>query len=174
MEPTSVLLALCNLNGNKRKNVIIRAVSEYANILSEIYNDIYESCVKVYYSSYKPVRYKRHGDITGFNLYSAFYSEVHDVRLDAMYQPENLLPYKIVSREDVLNAVINGQRGLEHRTTKHGTWPQSWSAKYPNAFSQYSIWQSSGDTIEAILDDFDQNGLEATMHIYWELLSSYV
>lgn len=172
----TVFLALCCMSEAQRKRVFLSTLVEYAEVLSSIYNDIYESCIKVYYSSYpQPVRYKRHGDIVGFNLYTGFYSEVRNLKLDANYIPENLLPYRgSTSREEVLDAVKNGQRGTIPRVTKHGTWPQSWRVKYPNAYSQYSIWKSGGDTIETILEDFDKNGIEGTKNIFYDLLAKHI
>lgn len=174
MGAESVLLALCNIGTSKRVTAVQRALSEYGNLLAEIYNDIYESCIKVYYSSYKPTRYKRHGDIVGFNLYSAFYSDVHDIRIDATLDADNLLPYGSATRDEVLDTVINGQRGTKHRVTKFGTWPQRWSVKYPNAFSKLSIWQSRESTIDAILMDFANNGIKDTTPIFFKILSRYV
>ena len=41
----------------------------FADFLADVAIDIYDSCIKCYYEDYTPKRYKRHGDITGFNLY---------------------------------------------------------------------------------------------------------
>lgn len=172
MDLSGVALALLNMNETQRASVIRNAVFEYGEILALIYNDIYESCIKVYYSTYEPSVYRRHGDPVGFNLYSAFYSDVHNLRVDAQYDAGNLLPYgRGVSSETVLNAVVNGQRGIKHRVApKTGVWPKSWAVSYPNAYSQYGIWQSSGDTIESILSDFDENGIAGTSEIFWNLV----
>lgn len=177
MDLSGIALALLNMNAAQRAKVFKNAVFEYGEILSSIYNDIYESCIKVYYSSYEPSVYKRHGDLAGFNLYSGFYSGVHNLRVDAQYDSGNLLPYgRGVSSEQVLNAVVNGQRGVKHRVVPRtgSVWPKSWAVSYPNQYSQYGIWQSSGDTIESILDDFDENGVAATSEIFWSLVAQNI
>lgn len=172
MDLSGIALALGNMNAAQRARVISAAVFEYGEFLASIYNDIYASCIKVFYSSYDPVRYKRHGDPVGFNLYSAFYSGVHNARVDAQYDAESLLPYgRGVSSQTVLDAVINGQRGIKHRVTKNtGVWPKSWAVSYPNAFSYYRFWRSGCGTIESILSDFDKNGIAATRDIFWDLV----
>ncbi len=175
LDARSTYLALCDLERSKREAIIKNAVLEYADILAAIYNDIYESCIKVFYSTYTPKRYKRHGDITGFNLYSAFASEVTDMRLDAMYLPDELLAYRGVSREDVLNAVVRGQRGTTVRNTpESGMWPKLWVTKYPNAYSRYSIWKSDYVGIEDILTDFDETGAEQTAGLFWDIVAKYL
>ena len=174
MNPSDVFAAFCSIPESKRKSALESAVREYALLLSEIYNDIYESCIKVFYSSYKPEKYKRHGDIVGFNLYSGFYSQVGDLRIEAMYVANEMLSYRGISREEVLNNVVNGQRGSKARDAKDGPWPRNWSTSYPNTYSKYSIWESSADTIETILDDFDNTAGEQTANIFWEILSKYI
>ena len=177
MDPTNVLVALCRVDGHKRTVAIRRAIYEYADILVSVYNDIYESCIKVYYSSYnKPIAYTRHQDIVGFNLYSAFSAEVLNTRIDAMYMPENLLGYRgNVTREQVHDAVVHGQRGIESRNMpRTGIWPKSWSVKYPNSYSQCSIWKSSANTIDTIINDFEANCINDTSHIFFQLLAESI
>ena len=174
MDSQSTFRALCDLRREQRLSIIVSAVQEYVEILSEIYNDIYESCIKVFYL-YKPTKYKRHGDISGFNLYSAFVSEIRDAKIDVMYTPNELLPYKGVSKEEVLNAVVNGTRGTTVRNTpKSGTWPKDWKTSYPNAYSRYTIWRSSATSIESILSDFDETGVEQTADLFWEIVAKHI
>ena len=172
----NVWLALAHLDGSKRTQVVRQAISEYVNILVQVYNDIYESCIKVYYASYKPKVYTRHQNKQGFNLYIGFSAEVLDARIDATYMPESLMGYRNVTREEVLSAVVNGQRGVEHRVTPvTGEWPKTWGVKYPNQYSTCGhVWQSKAGTIESILQDFDDNGIEDTFNVLSALIAKYV
>lgn len=176
MDLSGIGLALLNMKEAQRASVLNNAAHEYGLILTLIYNDIYESCIKVYYGSYTPSVYRRHGDEVGFNLYSAFSSQVLNLRVDAETNAEMLMPYgRGISKEQVLNAVIHGQRGLKHRVApKTGVWPKSWAVSYPNQYSQYNMWTSTGDTIDAILIEFHEaweTGADETLrNIFWELV----
>ena len=99
-----------------------------------------------------------------------------NLRVDAETNAEMLMPYgRGISKEQVLNAVIHGQRGLKHRVApKTGVWPKSWAVSYPNQYSQYNMWTSTGDTIDAILIEFQEaweTGADETLrNIFWELV----
>lgn len=174
MDPSVIFAALCSLPKNKMETAIYKAVDEYAMFIADIYNDIYESCIKVFYSSYTPKKYTRHGDIVGFNLYSGFASQVMDAKIEAQYLAGDLLSYRGISKEEVLHNVVNGQRGSKARDSVDGPWPRSWDTKYPNAYSKHSIWKSKAGTIEEILEDFDNTGGEGTANIFWEILEKYI
>ena len=175
MDASTVFLELLQISDSKKVSAVTRATTDLANLITAIYDDIYQSCIKVYYATYSPTVYKRHGNTAGFNLYSGFCSEVNNMRIDAMYMPDSLLTYRQISTDEVLSNVINGQRGSKMRDMpKTGTWPKSWYAQYPNAYSQYDIWSSGQNTIETILDDFDNNGQEALASIFWDMIYKYI
>ena len=174
MDAGSVYLALCQVPETKRKTILTKAVEEYATFLVELYNDIYESCIKVYYSSYKPKKYQRHGDIVGFNLYAGFDCEVNNMRIDASTVPNELLSYRGATKEEVLYNVMHGQRGSKERQAIDGPWPRSWSTKYPNSYSKHSVWTSSEDTIDGILRDFMETAGDSTSNYFWECVSHYI
>ena len=175
MDHNSIYLALCQVPEAKRQSILTRAVADYAELLAALYNDIYESCIKVYYGSYEPKKYQRHGDKAGFNLYSGFSCEVQNMRIAAATTPDSLLSYRRATKEEVLNNVMNGQRGSKMRRTKEsGLWPKSWTAKYPNSYSDYSIWSSNADTIDGILRDFVETAGDATANYFWEYVANYI
>ena len=175
MDASTVFLELLQVSDSKKVSAVARATADLKNLVADIYDDIFQSCIKVYYATYSPRVYKRHGDVSGFNVYSGFCSEVNDVRIDAMYMPDSLLSYRGISTDEVLTNVTNGQRGSKVRDMpKTGTWPKNWSVKYPNAYSQYHVWSSSQSTIESILDDFDNNGKEALASIFWDMVYKYI
>ena len=127
-----------------------KAMNEYVDIIVGIANDIYDSCIEQYYSSYAPKVYKRHGKIEGFNLYRANSFELHGTVLDDFDggNPEALLPYGAREdiREEVLKAVLSGKRGI---TPRPSGWPRKWTASYPNEYSRYNYWRSNFHTILA-------------------------
>jgi hypothetical protein len=161
-------------------------------------NDIYNSCIKQYYATYTPKVYKRHGDLKGFNLYEAngftlngmsFNDlEANGISIEALLesseemilddfnggQPENLLKYgsKRDIREEVLAAVLSGQRGITIRNSPHAEfkWPRGWATSYPNKYSQYHYWSSSASTIEEIIADFEANIINDTSDLLDKLI----
>ena len=149
---------------------IKKAMDEYVDVIWELANDIYNSCITQYYATYIPTVYKRHGNIEGFNLYRAnsFTLDEENMILDDFDggNPEALLKYGAKSdiRDEVLAAVLSGQRGIKVRQSppaKH-RWPMRWIASYPNKYSQYSYWSSGAHTIEEIIDDFETNIIDDT------------
>ena len=104
-----------------------------------------------------------------------FASEVTDLRISASTYPEELLPYRNATREEVLSNVINGQRGsVARHTPESGIWPKRWTVQYPNSYSEYSIWTSKHNTIDEILRDFQETIGDSTANIFWEFVEQYI
>ena len=181
MDARAVFKAFCALPRSKRVSVIQQVGREFNFLISDIYSDIYTSCIKVYYT-YEPTVYTRHGNKEGFNLYSGFMSSVHNTRIDTMFMPNNLLAYRGVDRVTVLEAVVGdviehrqGQRGTKKRTgTLDGDWPRKWDVTYPNAYSKYHIWTSKGGSIDEIMYDFDNNSTDVLTVVFWSMVARYI
>ena len=185
-----ILLELIQYDKKTMNSILGSAVNDYAAILTEIAKDIYDSCIKQFYDSYTPKIYNRHGDITGFNLYSANSIGYSNLIIDLSFEPENLLPYykmkKVLEdeydmdefdttdkRTEVLTSVMTGIRARKSPRTP--PWfPMTWRASYPNSHSRYSEWSSGCKTMNAIFDDFCVNVVNDTSYIFWNLLSRYV
>ena len=45
---------------------------------------------------------------------------------------------------------------------KNIDWPEPWDTTYPNAYSKYNLWQSSGTTMAEIFRDFMDNVINDT------------
>ena len=150
------------------------AINEYADILAEIANDIYNSCIKLYYASYSPKVYKRHRRPEGYNLYQANGFEIDEdgVISDFEADPDELWQYgaKRDIRAEVIDAVLHGKRGIKHRP---GGWPKKWFASYPNQYSQCHDWSSNYQTMAEIIEDFENNILDATRGLKDELIIKY-
>lgn len=160
-------------NSNRDLESLVRgiceqAINEYVDIIWNIANDIYDSCIAQYYASYTPTVYQRHGNIEGFNLYRANSFTLDDMVLEDFDggNPENLLKYgsKRDIREEVLAAVLSGKRGITVRPSPPAKfkWPRGWVASYPNQYSQYHYWSSRARTIEEIIADFESNIIDDT------------
>ena len=54
-----------------KSSLINSSLDEYYQLLANVGMDIYDSCIKDFYSQYFPYVYKRHGNLSGFNLYNA-------------------------------------------------------------------------------------------------------
>lgn len=158
------------------RGICERAINEYVDIIWNIANDIYDSCIKQYYATYIPTVYKRHGNIEGFNLYRANSFTLNGMVLEDFDggNPEALLKYgtKEDIREEVLAAVLSGKRGTTLRKSPRARhkWPMKWTASYPNAYSQYNYWSSGAHTIEEIIDDFEANIIDDTSDLLYELI----
>ena len=155
------------------------SIEEYADIIWNIANDIYDSCIELYYATYTPTVYKRHGNMDGFNLYRANGFDFDEVNmiLDDFDggNPQNLLKYgsKNDVREEVLAAVLSGQRGITVRPSPPAKfkWPRGWTASYPNKYSKYRYWSSGAHTIEEIIDDFEENILNDTSDLLERIMN---
>ena len=156
---------LMALSDAKLNSVLGSSLDKYYQLLANIGMDIYDSCIRDFYSQYRPKFYKRHGHLAGKNLYSAndiFYDgDTVNVILDEY----NLLPYgKHDKREEVFEFVLAGLRGGP--LPKNPEFPMDWYTSYPNAYSRYrSEWQSSEVVLKDILDDFCANVVRDTLPI---------
>ena len=176
MAGDNIWKALILIDEAKANAILDEAFRRYFNTLSNIASDIYDSCIEDYYAQYEPIKYTRHGDIKGFNLYSAnaiqFDEASYNLSLD--FDPNRLMSYydgkkSREKRDKVLKSVMAGFRGTKSRKTPAG-WPQPWRTSYPNQYSQYTLWSSTGRTMDAIYEDFMENVREDTKH----LLNNYI
>lgn len=160
----------------KANAILEEALKKYFNVLSNIAADIYDSCIEDYYDQYTPIKYTRHGNIKGFNLYSAndidFNEATYEMSLD--FDPNKLLGYydgkkNREKRDKVLKSVMSGLRGAKSIKTPPG-WPKPWRTTYPNRYSKYKLWISKGSTLEGIYTDFIDNIRSDTTN----LLYSYI
>jgi hypothetical protein len=168
---------LLSLDDGDMYDVIQDCVSQYMQYLADIAADIYDSCIRLYYATYHPKIYDRHGHIEGYNLYQANCIRSEYLSVTGGFYEDNLWQYEDRRRDirqDVLDSVMIGIRGGGARRRKWKGWPQNWDARYPNAYSQYRDWHSSYDNINDILDDFMENAVTATKDYFFELLSSYI
>lgn len=170
-----VLKRLLFMDERAADAAINSAFQEYAQLVSDIYNDIYDSCIKLYYDQYTPIKYDRHGNIEGFNLYSASDIYASDLAVNLSLQGYRLLPYKGKKdkREKVLDSVLDGLRGVGSSKSPPG-WPMSWDTHYPNKFSQFSDWRSSGTTLDGILADFAKNGPSKLAYKFYEFIENNI
>ena len=166
------------------------AMNEYAEELVDIATDIYDSCIKQFYSSYEPHIYDRHGDISGYNLFYASDIGYSNLVVDMSFRPENLLPYykmKKMSdgtyvpgkfeddskRAKVLGSVLKGIRARRSPKTP-ADFPMTWEASYPNEYSRRFDWASGFSTMNKIFDDFCENAEKDTNYMFWDILQKYV
>lgn len=156
---------LMSLSDSKLNSVINSAIDEYYRLLANIGMDIYDSCIKDFYSQYTPLVYKRHGAPAGKNLYLANDIGYDGDTVNVLLDEYNLLPYgKHDKREIVFEFVLAGLRGGP--LPRRPDFPMDWYTSYPNRFSRYhNIWSSSEIILENILDDFCENVVNDTVHI---------
>lgn len=176
MNKKEVLLTLIQYDQAEINYILERAIKDYANKITQIAMDIYDSCIKQFYKSYSPVVYDRHGDRSGFNLYYANEIELYQLKLDIKFEPSNLLPYNQdeghnFKRDAVLASVM---KGIRARRSPRMTKQMSWSASYPNDFSRYSEWESSETKMNKIFDDFCKNIVNDTIDDFYQILNRYV
>lgn len=170
MTKKEIVLRLATMDDKRMCSIIYKAVEAYFQVLLDIANDIYNSCIADYYGGYNPKYYTRHGNIEGWNLYNANDNGILDGELYFITDASKLEPYKYGDADDVLGMVENGFRGgpgIEG-------WPKKWSASYPNDYSMYHVWYSTGNTIEKITDDFKQNGIRDTRDLLWRCLEKCI
>lgn len=175
MDVKNILYKLLLMDQEAAEAAINSAFKEYARLISDIYNDIYDSCIKLYYYQYTPKKYDRHGDPSGFNLYSASDIYANDLVVQLSLQGSNLLPYKGKGdkRDRVLKTVLNGLRGAGSRKTPPW-WPMSWDAYYPNQFSDFSEWESSAFTLDGILKEFSKDGPKKLSYKFYEFIEKNI
>jgi hypothetical protein len=173
MSVESTLLSLIQMDDGKIVSILRSAIKIYGRILYAVANDIYDSCIEDYYNGYTPKYYKRHGNIEGFNLYSARGNSLTGNRLIIDTNAGKLMPYKGNTRDEVLFNVLNGLRGTGMRASQE-EWPMNWDTSYPNSYSSYKFWYSSGHTIEDIMQDFADNVLDDTEDVFWECVAQLI
>ena len=173
MSKYDVAKKLMRLKQAKRDAVIDNAMSMYANQIAAIAMDIYDSCIRCYYAAYKPVVYDRHGNKAGINLYQANNVVMDEMKLDLNFDEDSLDEYDEDEdiRQEVLENVFAGIRGtgFSNSPTKgRKKWPKKWRAQYPNRFSRYKYWASSGGTLNDIFEEFSSNIIEDTTELFWK------
>lgn len=172
MNKKQIVWKLLNMDESKRAAIFRNAVESYFHILLDMANDIYNSCIEDYYNGYTPIWYDRHGNIEGFNLYQANSNGLPGGYLRIRTDASKLEPYKSGNADDVLGMVENGFRGGPG--IKKKGWPKRWYTSYPNGYSAYRIWYSTGNTIETIMEDFQKNGISGTQDILWKCIERHV
>lgn len=157
--------------------ISLKATREYFRLLKNIAEDIYDSCIAVYYVKYSPIYYDRHGNKDGFNLYNAKDILYENGSLSIGTEPMNLKRYrgKTDKREIILSSVMAGLRGgpLPLRSD----WPMDWTefCVYPNEYSKYGKhWSSEKHTMNGILIDFINTAFEKTNNDFWQIVNKYV
>ncbi len=177
MAVKNVWKSLVSMDEHQANSIIDKAWGRYVDLIGNIVSDIYDSCIEDYYDQYIPTKYKRHGDIKGFNLYSANDIEwdVLSFNIDLDFDPAKLQPYydgkrNREKRDKVLNSVMAGFRGTKSKKTPPG-WPKIWRTSYPNRYSKYSIWKSKGSTMDDIYIDLMENLIKDTTNIFHGYIS---
>ena len=165
MNSNGLWYELMALSDSKLNSIINSALDEYYRLLANIGMDIYDSCIKDFYSQYSPKVYKRHGHLVGKNLYSANEIFYDGDTVNMVLDEWNLLPYgKHDKRDIVFEFVLAGLRGGP--LPRRPDFPMDWYTSYPNAYSRYrNIWQSSEIILVNILDDFCANVINDTLPI---------
>lgn len=171
-----ILEVLYYMYTNNQKRDVVSAINnatnKFAEIIYEIAKDVYHSCIEDYYDQYTPTTYNRHGNISGYNLYSAEDFIVSNGVIFDDLNPMNLLKYsgKKDKRRKVLNSVINGFRGGPGIPG----FPMDFDTEYPNKFSKLSYWVSTKGTIKGIFDEFDKNIVEDIEYMFWDYLADEI
>lgn len=174
MTDNDMITALLLMDTTKRRTIIDEASKAYMSDLADIASDIYDSCIEDYYAQYEPIKYGRHGDIRGFNLYSANNIDFDELsyNLDIDFDPSKLLRYYDgkrgrEKRDKVLNSVMAGLRGTKSRKTPPG-WPMLWLTSYPNRYSKYDMWSSTKGTMDSIFIEFMDNVMGDTVNLWYD------
>lgn len=152
-------------NDSQALSIFSSSLDRYYQMLADIGKDIYNSCIKDFYSQYSPRVYKRHRSLAGSNLYRANETGYDGYTTNVILDEYNLLPYgKNDKREEVFAFVLAGLRGGP--LPKCPDFPMEWYTSYPNAYSRYGkLWQSSKIILEDILIEFLETGLQDTIHL---------
>ena len=177
MSMDSTIEKLLFMDKAERRSVVRKAWNNYTKLISDIAHDIYESCIRDFYSQYDPIKYKRHGYPEGKNLYQADAVEWTESELRIKTAADQLWKYggKKDKRSKVLEAVMNGKRGSQSKKTPPG-WPMKWDTTYPNDFSNFFQWDGiqNPTTMKEIMDYFVDNVIEETEYIFWEYLDELI
>ena len=180
MTDDEMMKKLLSMDATRRRTIIEEASGAYMRDLSNIAADIYDSCIEDYYAQYEPIKYTRHGNKKGFNLYRANnvnYDET-TYNLDIDFDPNKLLRYydgkrNREKRDKVLKTVMAGLRGAGSSKSPPD-WPQEWFTSYPNEYSSYSIWYSRGGTMNAIFENFMNNVMHDTTHLFYNYIKKFL
>lgn len=158
------------LNESKALAVISDSLDKYYSLLTDIGADIYDSCIKDFYSKYTPSSYKRHGNLAGENLYRANKISYDGYTTNFILDEYSLLPYgKHDKRDEVLDYVTRGLRGGKLKNSPE--FPMKWYTSYPNSYSRYrGVWQSSQIILGDILREFVKTGIRDTIHIAADMI----
>jgi hypothetical protein len=177
------------------EKVINKATDEYFKFLREIAEDIYDSCIQVYYDKYEPKVYKRHGYPEGKNLYYANDMSYENDFLDFNADASRLMKYGntgFEKKQEVLHQVMSGLRGTKtrHKVSDNyepehewetenleNEWPMDWSkyCTYPNYCSQYNNrWKSTKNTMYDIFKEFQETGIVSTTKKFWDIVAKYI
>ena len=178
MSKRDIIYQLLQLDERSIVDVVNNAFAAYAQFFADVYDDIYRSCIKLYYSTYTPKVYDRHGYPEGKNLYQAasIFADGDDINVDL--ESSYLWPYysgksNTDRRSVVLRRVMTGKRGGPLGSLR-GYWPTTWRASYPNQFSRFSVWKSNKTTLAGILEDWSKNGSKATSELMFTYLNDYL
>lgn len=181
MSMDSTIEKLLFMDKTERRSVVRKAWNNYTKLISDIAHDIYESCIRDFYSQYDPIKYKRHGYPEGKNLYQADAIDWTESELRIKTAADQLWRYsgKKDKRGKVLEAVMNGKRGSKGarpRGDTGETFPMEWKTTYPNDFSDLFQWDGiqNPTTMKKIMDYFVDNVIEETEYIFWEYLDELI
>lgn len=186
MSSLSENLKILGITKEKIYYAFDKAWKDYMKDIKNYAQDIYDSCIKCYYADYIPVKYDRHGNIRGKNLFYANKIQLVDGGDDIrfFFDEMSLLPYSgPEKREIILNQIMNeglrggGSRskGSQWRDTRGNQWPMEWEVHYPNKFSIYkNVWYSDETTIDGIFDDFLENIVPETKDNVVKYFMNYV
>lgn len=180
MNKKSIILELVQMNEDEIYRILKNAWEDYIREISQIAEDIYDSCIQDYYYKYSPIYYKRHGFPEGKNLYQANAVTFDDWDVFPKFDSSELWAYYgkdgRAKRAKVLNAVMNGMRGAKFKNKANPPgWPRSWFTSYPNKFSRYqSLWSSSSRTMDGIFREFCDDIFNDTTDLLWSHVDKYV
>lgn len=173
MTDNDMMEILLFMDATKRRTIIDEATKAYMGDLSNIASDIYDSCIEDYYAQYEPIKYGRHGYPEGKNLYSANAIDFDEIsyNINVVFDPSRLWGYydgkkNREKRDKVLNSVMAGLRGNKSKKSPPG-WPRFWGTSYPNRYSKYSIWSSTGTTMDEIFTNFMNNVMKDTTYLWY-------
>ena len=157
-------------NDSQALSIFSSSLDKYYQLLEDVGRDIYDSCIHEFYSLYTPRSYKRHGYLSGRNLYRANTLYYDGNTIHTVFDEYQLLPYgKDDKREMVFEFVATGLRGGP--LPKAPEFPMEWYTSYPNAYSKYkNIWKSSQVILADILSEFVATGIQDTIHIAVDMI----
>ena len=114
----ATIIKLMSKDDDAIEKTLEKATDEYFEFLKEIAEDIYDSCIQVYYDKYNPRYYRRHGFPKGKNLYRANDMTYENDYLDFNAEASALWRYGnagLGKKQEVLSSVMSGLRGTKIR-----------------------------------------------------------